>query len=112
MSADEHAALPIPDYDHLPVASLAHRVRSLDTAGLDALIEYEEEHGAREPVLTVLRARAEQLAAGAQPSGGDPTAPQPEHAPPADHQGPSSVPGPPQNPPSHGDPTNPSQPRG
>src|SRR3954451_5340210 len=77
-----HDALPIPDYDHLPAGSLEHRIRSLDLASLDQLIAYEEAQGARLPVLTPMRARREQLASGAEPSGGDPTAPAPE-APPA-----------------------------
>ena len=108
----ERADLPVPDYDHLPVATLAHRVRSLDADALAVLVSYEEEHGAREPVLTVLRARADQLAAGAEPSGGDPAAVQPEHAPPADGAAAPNTDAPPVNPPSHGDPTNPAQPRG
>ena len=108
---DDRSQLPVPDYDHLPVATLQDRVRSLDAGGLSTLISYEEEHGARVPVLTVLRARADQLAAGAQPSSGNPAAPQPEHAP--DPTGPllGESGAPPVNPPSHGDPTNPAQPR-
>ncbi|WP_432574327.1 hypothetical protein [Kineococcus sp. SYSU DK005] len=114
MSSDERSTLPVPDYDHLPVATLADRIRSLDAAGVGDLIVYEEAHGAREPVLTVLRARADQLAAGAQPSGGNPAGAQPEHAPAAQGPGlsPSTTNAPPVNPPSHGDPTNPAQPRG
>ncbi|NIZ89489.1 hypothetical protein F1544_00415 [Kineosporiaceae bacterium B12] len=108
---DDRTQLPVPDYDHLPVATLRDRVRSLDAGGLATLLAYEEEHGAREPVLTVLRARADQLAAGAQPSGGDPAAAQPEHAgaPTGPLLGESGAP--PINPPSQGDPTNPAQPR-
>nr|WP_246314765.1 hypothetical protein [Kineococcus aurantiacus] len=90
---------------------MTHRIRSLDAPGLQALLEHEEAHGRREPVLTVLRARAQQLADGAVPSGGDPAGAQPEHAPAPDAQGPSVVTGPPVNPPSQGVPTNPAQPR-
>ncbi|MCI2239824.1 hypothetical protein MO973_37340 [Paenibacillus sp. TRM 82003] len=111
MSTDERATLPVPDYDHLPLATLTDRIRSLDAAALGDLIVYEEAHGAREPVLTVLRARADQLAAGAEPSGGNPAGTQPEHAPAP--QGPSlgGTDAPPINPPSQGVPTNPAQPR-
>ena len=30
----EHAALPLPDYDHLPLGGLVHRIRSLDQPAL------------------------------------------------------------------------------
>jgi hypothetical protein len=74
--------LPIPDYDHLPVGSLAHRVRTLDADAIDVLLAYENEHAARRPVLDQLIARRDALRSGAaQPSGGDPAAPQPEQAP-------------------------------
>ena len=109
----ERDHLAIPDYDHLPVASLTSRIRTLDADALAGLISYEEQHGAREPVLTVMRARADELAAGATPSGGNPAGAQPEHAPaptgPA--LSPATTNAPPINPPSHGDPTNPAQPR-
>ncbi|WP_432524520.1 hypothetical protein [Kineococcus sp. SYSU DK006] len=110
----ERDQLAIPDYDHLPVASLTSRIRTLDADALAGLISYEEQHGAREPVLTVMRARADELAAGATPSGGNPAGAQPEHAPaptgPA--LSPATTNAPPINPPSQGDPTNPAQPRG
>jgi hypothetical protein len=105
--------LPIPDYDHLPLGDLTGRVRSLDAGQLDALIAHEEEHGARAPVLQVMRARREQLDAGAQPSSGDAAATDLQ-APPAAAGGSPVSPatqGPKINPPSHGDPTNPAQPR-
>ena len=110
--SDDRANLAVPDYDHLPVATLRDRVRSLEAGQLDDLITYEEAHGAREPVLTVLRARAQQLAQGAEPSGGDPAAAQPEHAPAPTGPALGESGAPPINPPSQGDPTNPAQPRG
>ena len=67
--------LPIPDYDHLALGDLTGRVRSLERPQVEQLIAFEEEHGARTPVLQVLRARLDQLDAGAQPSSGDPTPP-------------------------------------
>ncbi|GIG30441.1 hypothetical protein [Cellulomonas marina] len=106
--------LPIPDYDHLPVGSLGHRIRSLEADELAVLVAYEQEHGARVPVLAVLDARLQELADGAEPSAGDAAGLAPEQAPPPSGGSPASpaTVGPPQNPPSHGDPTNPSQPRG
>jgi len=108
---DDRTTLPVPDYDHLPVATLRDRVRSLDAGALATLISYEEAHGAREPVLTVLRARADQLADGVEPSPGNPAAPAPEHAPAPTGPLLGESGAPPVNPPSHGDPTNPAQPR-
>ncbi|WP_371673645.1 hypothetical protein OG985_41805 [Streptomyces sp. NBC_00289] len=109
----QHDALPLPDYDHLPLGSLQHRIRTLDEPGLRTLIAYEEAHGNRLPVLQVLRTRLRELSEGAEPSGGSPLASAPEHAPPADTGSPVSpaTSGPPMNPPSHGTPENPAQPR-
>ena len=105
------SALPIPDYDHLPLGDLTSRIRSLGAPQLQALVAFEEEHGSRAPVLQVLRARLDQLDAGSEPSGGDPTAVNPQAPPPA--SGGSVVSpateGPKRNPPSQGDPTNPVQ---
>jgi hypothetical protein len=109
----EHAALPLPDYDHLPLAGLLHRIRSLDEPALAQLLEYERAHADRLPVVQAMQAQLGDLQDGAQPSGGSPMAPAAE-APPAAAAGSSVSPatsGPPVNPPSHGDPTNPAQPR-
>ncbi|MBO1750399.1 hypothetical protein J4G33_01120 [Actinotalea sp. BY-33] len=73
--------LPFPDYDHLPITGLAHRIRSLDLAQLRVVIEYEEAHARRVPALQVLQTRASELEAGAEPSGGDPSALAPELSP-------------------------------
>jgi hypothetical protein len=113
-SPPHHDQLPLPDYDHLPVGSLEGRIRSLDEEGVRALLAYEESHGDRLPVVQVLRARLDQLASGAEPSGGDPMARTPEiddQAAGTDKASPATE-GPPINPPSQGDPTNPAQPRG
>lgn len=105
--------LPIPDYDHLPLGSLAHRIRSLDGDGLTQLLDYERRHGSRVPVLQVLETRLEALHQGAEPSAGDPAAgvadvsPAPPGSPPVS----PTTQGPVVNPPSHGVPTNPAQPR-
>jgi hypothetical protein len=78
----DDAQLPIPDYDHLPVPSLAHRIRTLDEGGLTALLDYERGHADRPAVLQLLEHRAAAIRSGdAAPSGGDPAAAQPERAP-------------------------------
>ncbi len=109
----QHDELPIPDYDHLPVEGLASRIRTLDAAGLETLLEYERAHADRLQVVTIMENRLADLQSGSQPSGGDPAAAQPEHAPaPAGgSQVSEATSGPPVNPPSQGDPTNPAQPR-
>lgn len=84
--------LPIPDYDHLPQGGLAHRIRSLSVYDLRRLLDYEQEHGNRLPVVQLLEQRLHALESGeATPSPGDPRAEQPEHAPAPDS-------GPPGNP--------------
>jgi hypothetical protein len=113
-AAVRHEDLPIPDYDHLPVGDLGHRIRSLTADGLGALLAYERAHGDRLPVVQVLQTRLDEVRGGAELSGGDPAGLAPSLADTA--QGGSAVSpqtqGPAINPPSHGDPTNPAQPRG
>jgi hypothetical protein len=81
----DHAELPIPDYDHLPVGSLTHRIRTLDADGLTALLDYEQTHGGRLPVVQLLNHRLDAVRSGEAPS-----APQPEHAPPPDSGSPDN----------------------
>jgi hypothetical protein len=109
-----HDQLPLPDYDHLPVGSLESRIRSLDADGVSSLLAYERAHGDRLPVVTVLESRLRALQNGAEPTGGSPDAVTPENeaAPATTSKVDPSTSGPPINPPSHGDPTNPAQPRG
>lgn len=113
-SSVPHDELPLPDYDHLPIGSLEGRIRSLDADQLQLLLTYEESHGNRLPVTQVLRARLDSVRGGAELSDGSPGARRPEaEAAPVEASavGPETT-GPPVNPPSHGDPTNPAQPRG
>jgi hypothetical protein len=109
----EHDQLPLPDYDHLPVDGLTSRIRTLDAAGLETVLEYERAHANRLQVVTIMQNRLTALREGAQPSGGDPAAPAVDD--PAHAAGGSKVSeattGPVINPPSQGDPTNPAQPR-
>jgi hypothetical protein len=75
--------LPIPDFDQLPTAGLAHRVRTLDADGLVVLLDHERAHADRPAVVQLLEHRLDRIRSGdAQPSGGDPAGVQPEHAPP------------------------------
>ncbi|MDL2074859.1 hypothetical protein QNN03_00240 [Streptomyces sp. GXMU-J15] len=71
-------ALPLPDYDHLPIGGLQSRVRSLSTAEVEELLAYERTHADRLPVTEVLTTRLDQLRAGAEPTSGDPGALRPE----------------------------------
>jgi hypothetical protein len=106
-----HAELPLPQYDDLTVGEIESRVRTLDPGGVEALITYERAHAARAQVLLVLETRAEQLRDGAQPTGGSAEVPGAgSDASNAPSQA-AVVEGPPVNPPSHGAPENPAQPR-
>ena len=49
--------LPLPDYDSLTVGSIEARARTLDTAGVRALLDYENEHAGRLQVVQLLRHR-------------------------------------------------------
>jgi hypothetical protein len=108
----EHDQLPLPDYDHLPIGGLASRIRTLDAAGVQTLLDYEQSHGNRLQVVQILRNRLNALQSGAQPSGGDPAADvaaeAPEHAAGGSKVSEATT-GPKINPPSHGDPTNPAR---
>ena len=104
--------LPIDDYDHLPAGSLVSRIRTLDATGLQTLLDYEKGHANRIQVVSAMQTRLSSLKDGAQPSGGDPNAATPEAAPPpAGGSQVTATDAPKINPPSHGDPTNPAQPR-
>src|SRR3954447_25066081 len=106
------ADLALPDYNDLTLPDLTHRVRTLDAGELRRVVSYEEEHGNRLPVLQVLHARLEQLHSGGTPSGGPHGGPEHRGTRAQSRETVSPQPsGPPINPPSHGDPTNPAQPR-
>ena len=105
--------LPLADYDGLTVGAIESRIRTLDESGVRDLLDYERGHAARVQVVQILEQRLNSFSQGeAEPSGGDPLAAAPEATLP-DGSGLASPAreGPPQNPPSHGVPTNPSQPR-
>ncbi|MDQ0734581.1 hypothetical protein [Arthrobacter agilis] len=111
MTGSGHDALPLPDYDHIPLGTLPTRITGLDESGLQALIDYEEAHGDRLPVKLVLQHRLEAVQGGAELSEGAATS-MPEVGSTAGGSPVSpATSGPPINPPSHGDPTNPAMPR-
>ena len=58
-----HADLPLPDFDHQTVPQLRGRLRSLDLPQLVQLRDYEQAHGNRLPVLTLLDNRIAKLLA-------------------------------------------------
>jgi hypothetical protein len=60
----KRADLPIPDFDHITLGSLRARLRSLSLDDLAVLREWEQEHGHRLPVVTLLDNRIARLAAG------------------------------------------------
>jgi|GEM_PF-6478028 len=106
------ADLPLPDYDNLATNAIGSRARTLDAKGVTTLLEYEQGHANRPAVVQLLQHRIAELKDGAQPTGGAPSAPAPE----AGRRGdvpaqPAIKEGPPVNPPSHGTPENPAQPR-
>jgi hypothetical protein len=109
----QHDELPIPDYDHLQTGALVSRIRTLDAAGLQTLLTYEKAHANRIQVVQAMQHRLTSVKAGAQPSGGDPAAAAADDpvAASTGSQVSEATSGPPVNPPSHGDPTNPAQPR-
>jgi hypothetical protein len=58
-----HDELPLADFDHQTVPQLRGRLRQLDLAELVQLRDYEQAHGARLPVLTLLDNRIAKLLA-------------------------------------------------
>jgi hypothetical protein len=103
--------LPLPDYDHIPLGTLLSRISALDADGVQALLDYEQEHGDRLPVTEVLRHRIEALQGGAEPSGAiQQDMPEVTRSQTGSPVSPATT-GPKINPPSQGVPTNPAQPR-
>jgi hypothetical protein len=63
--------LSIADYDQLSVGDLRHRIRSLTESELRQVLDHERDHANRVQVVQLLNARLDELAQGAEPSGGD-----------------------------------------
>ena len=58
-------AAPIPGYDDLSVASLRARLRGLDAAGVQALLDYEKANARRGDVITMFERRLSKIENGA-----------------------------------------------
>ena len=58
-------AAPIPGYDDLSVASLRARLRGLDAAGVQALLDYEKANARRDDVITMFERRLSKIENGA-----------------------------------------------
>jgi hypothetical protein len=58
------AALPVPNYDQLSVPSLRARLRGLDAAGVEVLLDYEKAHEGRPAVITMFERRLTKLSEG------------------------------------------------
>jgi hypothetical protein len=60
----KHDELPLPDYEHLPLETLKHRIRMLDANGVQKLLDYERAHGNRLPVVQAMETWLEELREG------------------------------------------------
>ena len=67
--------LPLDDYDHLPTGSLISRIRSLDAAGLQTLLDYEKAHANRFQVVTAMKSRLSSLKKSEKPATEEEAAP-------------------------------------
>jgi len=63
-AAPEQAALPVPNYDDLSLASLRARLRNLDQSQVRMLLDYEKAHAGRPDVLTMFERRIAKLESG------------------------------------------------
>jgi cytoskeletal protein RodZ len=63
-ASEAAAALPLPNYDELSVASLRARLRNLSADQLTVLISYETSHADRADVITMFERRITKLALG------------------------------------------------
>src|SRR5215831_13332801 len=57
-------APPIPGYDDLSIASLRARLRGLDAAGVQALLDYEKANAKRDDVITMFERRLSKIEDG------------------------------------------------
>lgn len=67
MTAPEHSALPLRDYDHLPLPALIYRIRSLTGEQIGQLLSYEREHASRLAAVEIFQARLAELESGQEP---------------------------------------------
>jgi len=114
MTDDTRDELALPDYDRLGTDDLRDRLEPLTAAQVSRLRTHAVEHGASAQVVDVLTTRLESLHQALRGEPAD-TAPSFAHhgaGAPGGGVSPQTTTAPPINPPSHGDPTNPAQPRG
>jgi hypothetical protein len=62
--ADAAQPAPIPGYDDLSIASLRARLRGLDAAGVQALLDYEKANAHRDDVITMFERRLSKIENG------------------------------------------------
>jgi hypothetical protein len=113
MSAPDHGHLPLRDDDHLPLSSLAARIRSLPAGQISELLEYERAHAHRPQAVQILEHRRDELERGAQPTQGSQQW-GPDYPDPAAGGSPvtPATAAPPGSSPPHGEPDQPGQPKG
>jgi hypothetical protein len=112
MTAPDHSRLPLRDYDHLPLASLAQRIRSLTADQLSQLLGYEREHANRPAAVQIFERRLDELAAGQAPTGGvQQSGPDRPEAPSGGSRVSPETAGPGVHPPPHGNPAQPGKPK-
>ena len=68
----EHDQLPLPDFDHMTLGSLRGRLRRLDDVSLVQLLDYEESHAKRLPIVSMLQNRLRRAIEEGQAAGGAP----------------------------------------
>lgn len=64
--------LPLDGYDQMTVEKLRHAIRTLARDDLQRLLEYEQGHADRPLVKEIMTTRLDELAAGAEPTAGEP----------------------------------------
>src|SRR4051794_33152092 len=105
-------SLPPPYFDPIPPRPPPSPISALDASGVQQLLDFEQEHGNRLPVVQVLERRIEALREGAQPSGAvEQDMPEVTQSSSGSSVSPDTSNAPKINPPSQGVPTNPAQPR-
>jgi hypothetical protein len=113
VTAPDHHDLPLCDYDHLPLPSVAERIRPLSAEEITELLQYERAHAHRPLAIQIFRHRLDELGHGAQPTAGRQQR-GPDY-PPSPHETSPVSPrtaAPPMHPPPHGDPAQPGKPKG
>jgi hypothetical protein len=113
MSAPDHGHLPLRDYDHLSLSSLAARIRSLPAGQITELLEYERAHAHRPQAVQILEHRRDELGRGAQPTqGSQQWGPDYPDSPAGGSPVTPVTASPPGSPPPHGEPDQPARPKG